>query len=336
MKTSSYCTAASTMLMGIKRVAKQGITHPFGDSRSVKQAFPAGINTEDADPFLMCDYFDMKESKGKASHDDEFPVDWHPHRGFDIATYLRTGTGRHADSLGNRETFSTPGMQWMSVGSGVEHAEGGANEKGEFVQGFQIWTNVPGDRKMDDPRYGTVPTKDMPLVDVGDKEGSKARILAGNAFGVAGPFETVQPVQMIDFELKPNTKLNFDVADGLDTAMAYVYQGSLDSVNGGTAGHEGPVGAGHVILFDADSGEKRGLELVASSSKNDEAAGENIGANILLFAGKKLKEPIAWHGPIVMNTQEQIRQTLHELRTGQFPPKRVDWDYKRMSSFPKA
>ena len=81
----------------------------------------------------MCDYFDVEESKGKASHQDEFPVNWHPHRGFDIASYLKSGTGRHGDSLGNRETYSTPGMQWMSVGSGVEHAEGGANEKGVFA-----------------------------------------------------------------------------------------------------------------------------------------------------------------------------------------------------------
>ena len=336
MKVSNVCFVATTMMMDIKRVAKQGLTNPFGDSRSVKQAFPAAINSKDADPFLMCDYFDMKESKGKAKNDDEFPVEWHPHRGFDIATYLRTGTGRHADSLGNRETFSTPGMQWMSVGSGVEHAEGGANEKGVFVQGFQIWINVPSDKKMDDPRYGTVPTKDLPLVNVGDVEGNTARILAGSAFGVTGPFKTVQPVQMIDFELKPNTKLSFDVADGLDTAMAYVYQGSLESVNGGTVGHDGPVDAGHVILFDANSDEMRRIEFEVSSSESDEEGDENIGANILLFAGKKLKEPIAWHGPIVMNTQEQIRQTIEELRTGKFPPKRVDWDYKRISAFPKV
>jgi redox-sensitive bicupin YhaK (pirin superfamily) len=98
-------------------------------------AFPAAISDEQAeDPFLMCDYFDVVESTGKASHEDEFPVNWHPHRGFDIASYLRSGTGRHADSLGNRETYETPGMQWMSTGSGVEHAEGGANDKGQRVQ----------------------------------------------------------------------------------------------------------------------------------------------------------------------------------------------------------
>jgi redox-sensitive bicupin YhaK (pirin superfamily) len=154
------------MLMGIKNIVKEGITRPFGDARTVKQAFPAAINSHESDPFLMCDYFDVTESKGKAQHDDDFPVDWHPHRGFDIASYLKTGIGRHGDSLGHRGTFDTPGMQWMSTGSGVEHAEGGANDKGQLIQGFQIWINVPAQHKMDDPRYGTVPTKDLPLVQI--------------------------------------------------------------------------------------------------------------------------------------------------------------------------
>ena len=89
--------------MPIKTVAVQGITHPFGDERTVKQAFPAAMPSEQSDPFLMCDYFASEESKGKGRHEDDFPIDWHPHRGMDIASYLRTGVGRHADSLGNRE-----------------------------------------------------------------------------------------------------------------------------------------------------------------------------------------------------------------------------------------
>lgn len=307
-------------LLGIKQIAKQGITHPFGDSRSVKQAFPAGIPSKLSDPFLMCDYFDMKESKGPVSHEDEFPVDWHPHRGFDIASYLKTGTGRHGDSLGNRETFSTPGMQWMQTGSGVEHAEGGASEKGAVVQGFQIWINVPGERKMDDPKYGTVPTKDLPLMKLNDTV--SARVLAGKILGTVGPFETIQPVEMVDFELKNGATAELDIGTGMDTAMVYVYEGSLEDLNG-----SGPVQAGHIVLMDADSDEKRGLRLKTSSDST---------AGALLFAGKKIREPIAWHGPIVMNTQDQIRETIQEIRTGRFPPKRVDWNYKRLSTKPKT
>jgi redox-sensitive bicupin YhaK (pirin superfamily) len=129
------CKKAAKIFMAVQRVPPHRVTHPFGDERSVHQAFPAAIPKEQADPFLMCDCFGAIESTGKASHEDEFPVNWHPHRGFDIVSYLRSDTGRHADSLGNRETYETPGMQWMSTGSGVEHAEGGANDNGQRVFG---------------------------------------------------------------------------------------------------------------------------------------------------------------------------------------------------------
>ena len=118
----------------------------------------------------------------------------------------------------------------MSVGSGVEHAEGGANEKGVFVQGFQIWINVPAGRKMDDPRYGTVPTADLPLIQI--NPGVTARVLAGKTLGTEGPFQTVQEVEMVDFELQENAIAEFDVGQGLDTVMIYVYEGSLDDLNG--------------------------------------------------------------------------------------------------------
>ena len=315
------CTKVAMRFMAVQRVAPHGITHPFGDERSVHQAFPAAIPKEQADPFLMCDYFDAVESTGKASHEDEFPVNWHPHRGFDIASYLRSGTGRHADSLGNRETYETPGMQWMSTGSGVEHAEGGANDKGQRVQGFQIWVNVPADKKMEDPRYGTVPTKDLPLVQV--NSGVKARVLAGEAWDVTGPFRTTQSVQMIDFELDSAASATMEVTNGLDTVMVYVYEGSLTRLNS-----KETIPTGSVVLLDASSDDVRGLELVATDAEG--------GAKALLFAGKKLKEPVAWHGPIVMNTQQQIQHTFQELRSGSFPPKRVDWDYKSFASQPKV
>jgi hypothetical protein len=202
---------------------------------------------------------------------------------------------------------------------GLEHAEGGANEKGAFVQGFQIWINVPGKHKMDDPRYGTVPSTDLPLVQL---EGATARVLAGNAMDVQGPFQTVQSVQMIDFELEPSASVSFDIGEGLDTAMLYIYDGLVESVN-----DDGPFEAGHIVLFDADSTEKRGMVIKAAEQK---------GLKAMLFAGKKLKEPVAWHGPIVMNTQDQVRETLNALRTGTFPPKRVDWDYKQLAAFPRT
>jgi redox-sensitive bicupin YhaK (pirin superfamily) len=322
MKASiDTCAKVAMRFMAVQRVTQHGVTHPFGDERSVHQAFPAAIPKEEADPFLMCDYFDAIESSGKAAGEDDFPVGWHPHRGFDICSYLRSGTGRHADSLGNRETYETPGMQWMSTGSGVEHAEGGGNYKGQRTQGFQIWINVPADKKMDDPRYGTAPTNKLPLIQVG--AGVKARVLAGEAWDVIGPFETTQSVQMIDLELESAATAAMEITNGLDTAMVYVYEGSLARLNS-----QETIPTGSVVLLDASSDDVRGLELVASAVEG--------GAKVLLFAGKKLKEPVAWHGPIVMNTQQQIQTTFKELRSGKFPPKRVDWDYKRHASQPKA
>ena len=182
--------------------------------------------------------------------------------------------------------------------------------------------NVPADQKMNEPKYGTVPSKDMPLVDV--NEGVKARVLAGKGWGAVGPMKAQSEIQMIDFELSEGSTTGcFDIADGFDTAILYVYEGKLDKANSS----EESIEEGHIVLFDAESEEQRGIELIASSSSN---------AKAMLFAGKKLKEPIAWHGPIVMNTQFQIQQTFMELRSGKFPPVRVEWDYKRLASKSQA
>lgn len=319
------------MMMNVKRVVQQGLTHPFGDHRTVKQAFPAAIPSKESDPFLMCDYFDAVEKEGPVKNEDSFPVDWHPHAGFDIASYLLSGTGRHADSLGNRETYETPGMQWMSTGSGVEHAEGGATIKGELMEGFQIWINTPSERKFDDPRYGTVPTDKLPLVSLSDKletEGlTTARVLAGEAFGVRGPFQTVQPVQMIDFHIGADTSVSFDIAHDLDTAMLYVYDGKIQSLRGSSNDsseeNDQAIESGRVVLFDADSPGRRGVHITTPKDRNTRA---------MLFAGKKLREPIAWHGPIVMNSKDQLMQIFRQIQSGEFPPKRVPWDYKRAAS----
>lgn len=322
-----FVSAMATSLLKIKKIARHGITHPFGDHRSVLQAFPAGVDTKESDPFLMCDYFNIVEDEGPVNNPDHFPVSWHPHRGFDIASYFKSGIGRHGDSLGNRETFSTPGMQWMSVGSGVEHAEGGATEKGTKIQGFQIWINVPSHHKMDDPDYGTVPTKDLPLHSLGS--GVAARILAGTFGGYRGPFQTKQPVQMVDFEIKSGpaegsetVEHDFDIDENFDTAMLYVYEGGI-LVNSQS------VDEGSIVVFNVTDNGARGIHL-----QSDDKTNNSVGAKAILFAGRKLKEPVAWHGPIVMNTQQELMETFRDLRAGRFPPVRVDWDYKKIASKP--
>lgn len=303
-----------TTTMKILQIATAGIAHPFGDDRAVRQAFPAGISKEISDPFLMCDYFDVIEDTGISDDPNHYPVGWHPHRGFSIASYFKTGIGRHADSLGNRETFATPGMQWMNTGSGVEHAEGGATPLGERIQGFQIWINVRKEDKLNDPDYGTVPPDDIPPLNVGKH--CTARVLAGNLFGVTGPFRTKVPFQMADIEMKDQSELTFQVDPNMDTTFLYVYEGA-----GITYGTE-HVPAQSIVVLDA----------TLPSSRTVHVKCEQEATSFLLFVGKKIREPIAWHGPIVMNTPEEIRDTFREMQKGTFPPKRVSWDYRDYKS----
>ena len=267
----------------------------------------------------MCDFFGPTASEG-LSGVDEYPVGWHPHRGFDICTYLTEGVGRHADSLGNRETFSAPGMQWCSVGSGIEHAEAGGTPAGQNTAGFQIWVNVPSARKMDDPRYGTVPSDALAAVQLPD--GVVARVLAGPLGGVAGPFKTVQEVSMVHYEIPAGRHVTHEVGANLDNAIIYVFRGSVQA--GGPGGQAPAVEENQVARFDASDAAARGIALTAGPA----------GAGVMLFAGKMLRQPIAWRGPIVMTTDEEVRQAYADLRSGNFPPVRAPFNYRKLSAFP--
>jgi len=306
-------------LMRILQLVSSKVTHPTGDPKfSVLQAFPAGINEVDADPFLMCDHFGPITSPGPNPDPDDFPVGWHPHRGQDILTYLVEGIGRHADSMGNRGTFLSPGMQWISVGSGIEHAEGFETPKGEKSQGFQIWVNAPSSRKMDDPRYGTEPSENIPTI---ESAGVTARLLAGplvvdpsTGSIIQGPFKTVQDVQILDLSLSPGARYSYSLPSGFNTCIFYIASGSgeLSSTK---------VASGKVVLFDTSSGD--GAEVTSAT-----------GIRIMIFAGVKLKQPIAWHGPFVMTTEKEIETTIKEYRGGTFLKKRAAWDYKKAAAKP--
>ncbi len=325
---SARATTASTTTQGLLRVLgvrTAKVTYPTGNPNfAVKQSFPAGFDETESDPFLMCDYFGPSRSNGIEQDPDRFQVGWHPHRGMDICTYLKEGIGRHADSLGNRELFHTPGMQWISVGSGIEHAEGGGTPAGQNMTGFQIWINVPAKHKMDDPQYGTVDPKDLPLLSLGDianKESIQLRLLAGHLNGERGPFLTKQPLQMFDLTMHGGKAYQHNVPLEMDNCLVYVYDGS-GKVNGQS------LSTHSVVRLDAGRGSDentRGLVLEAGSS----------GMSAMVFAGKRINEPIAWQGPFVMNTQEELQKTMLECRRGQFPPKRVPWDYRKFASFPK-
>lgn len=277
----------------------------------------------------MCDHFGPSPSTGVLTGDD-FSIPWHPHRGMDILTYLIQGIGRHGDSMGNRSTFRSPGMQWISVGSGIEHAEGGGTPASEVMEGFQIWVNVPAEHKMKDPRYGINNPEDIPvLIDYKDNNNNsnnnenninmKARILSGTVNNLNGPFKTVVDTQMIDFMINKNGKYNHQIPNNLNNCLVYVYKGN-GLLNGS------PVKLHDIALLDATDVNMRNIEL--SSNSND-------GLNVIVFSGKKINEPIAWHGPFVMNTQNEINQAINEYQSGTFLKKRTAWDYKKLSTFPK-
>jgi len=206
--------------------------------------------------------------------------------------------GRHADSLGNRELFSGPGMQWCSVGSGIEHAEAGGTPAGGNTTGFQLWLNVPSDRKLDDPRYGTVPSEDLPVVRLDG--GVVARVLAGPLGDVKGPFSTVQPVEMVHYELPAGASVQHSVGAALDNAMVFAFRGGV------RLGSQGSLSEHEVARFDAGSSLARSITVTAGAE----------GAGVMLFAGKRLNQPIAWNGPIVMTTQAEVQQAFAEVRAG--------------------
>lgn len=307
-------------MMSVIEVKAAQVTHPTGDPKfAVMQPFPAAISEKEADPFLMCDEFGPTVSTGKETDPDRFPVGWHPHLGMDIMTYMREGRGRHADSLGNREEFDSPGFQWISVGSGIEHAEGGGTEKGERQHGFQIWLNVPKVHKADDPQYGTVKPELLTEFDLTGGAG-RARLLAGPYADQEGAFRTKQSVQMIDFEVTPRAAFCHAIPEHMEAVLVYCYRGELRV---GAEGKKLP--AQHVARLDGTTSQR---DLLLE-------AGED-GAACILFAGKRINEPIAWHGPFVASDKKELQKAFRAYQDGSFPPKRVTWDYRRAAAVPKS
>lgn len=304
--------------MAIKYVKAAQTAYPTGNPDfSVKQCFPSVIPESEADPFLMCDEFGPVVSSGAYGNDTDegFDVPWHPHHGMDILSYIVEGVGRHADSLGNRETYAGPGFQWMSVGSGVEHAEGGGTPRGEKTHGFQIWLKMPRSKMEDDPRYGTVGEADIPTVGL-DAAGSLARVISGGLGEKTGPAQFGVTAQILDVDLKPGATFDYDRPPNLDTVMFYAFKGAA-TLNAGKT-----LNAQEVALFDAESGDRASV-----------VAGDK-GFRMMVFAGKRTNEDVTWHGPFVCADRRQLMDVFKAQQSGRFPPVRVPYDYKDASKTP--
>lgn len=247
-------------------------------------------DTSDFDPFLMLDAFD---SVNPDDYVKGFP--WHPHRGIETITYLIQGDIEHGDSLGNKGSILDGECQWMTAGSGIIHQE--MPKPSDRMLGVQLWLNLPAKDKMVQPQYHQIAKADIPVVDEGDK---KIRIIAGSYHGIKGATEgDYVKALYLDVEMKPGSKWSLPV-DSSDTVMIYILQGEgCFGPNGGELVFEK-----HAILFEA------GSTFGAEASET--------GLRFLLMSGRPLNEPIAWGGPIVMNTQEELELAFKELDANTF------------------
>jgi len=263
------------------------------------------------DPFLLFDDFrnDIPEHYLRG-----FP--WHPHRGIETITYVLAGEVDHGDSLGNTGTLGAGDVQWMTAGSGILHQEmPRGNARGQ-MHGFQLWANLPGALKMTAPRYQDVKSGDIP--EVIDDDGTKVRVNVGDFWGKRGPVDGIAAdPQYLDISVPPGVRKTFKV-DTYRRAFAYVFAGS-----GAFADASAPSGVlleKEVMGQEVNIRDMSGDRTLIRFGTGDEVtvqAGEK-GVRFLLISGAPLQEPVAWHGPIVMNTQEEIRQAMRDLRNGTF------------------
>ena len=275
----------------------------------LRRAFGFG-DTKETDPFLLFDDF---RNERPADYIAGFP--WHPHRGIETITYVLSGTVMHGDSLGNQGTLGSGDVQWMTAGSGILHQEMPKGDATGRMHGFQLWANLPSSLKMTKPRYQDVQGKDVP--EITDDDGTRVRVVCGEFWGKNGPVTGVSAdPQYLDISVAPGKRKTLAV-DTRRHAFAYVFEGSgsfrdASKPLGVLVDQPGP--EEHVVREEAGD---RSLVLFDAGDEITVQAGEQ-GIRFLLVSGKPLEEPVAWYGPIVMNTQAELKQALSELRDGTF------------------
>jgi quercetin 2,3-dioxygenase len=297
--------------MSIRPVKQVFASKPTIEGAGVhlRRAFGFG-KTSEFDPFLLLDDF-----RNDIPEDYLAGFPWHPHRGIETITYVLAGEVDHGDSLGNRGVIGAGDVQWMTAGRGIIHQEMPKGDPAGRMHGFQLWANLPARLKMTAPRYQEIKTGDIP--EITDDDGTHVRVICGNFWGKRGLVDGIaaDPIY-IDVSIAPGKRKTLPV-ETTRHAFAYVFAGSGKFCNASAplAVPTEPVGwwdqnppaeaSSHsLILFD------RGDEVMVE-------AGEE-GMRFLLVSGKPLEEPVAWYGPIVMNTQEQLQQAFDELHRGTF------------------
>lgn len=263
------------------------------------------------DPFLLFDDF-----RGEKPQDYVKGFPWHPHRGIETITYVLAGEVAHGDSLGNRGTIGAGDVQWMTAGSGIMHQEMPKGNASGQMHGFQLWANLPSRLKMTAPRYQDIKGADIPVVV--DDDGTAVRVIMGTFWGKTGPVDglAAEP-QYLDISMPPGLMRTFKV-DTYKQTFAYVFDGAAAFADASP-----PTGVllekevrGREVNIRDLSGNRTVLRF-GSGDEITVQAGED-GVRFLLVSGAPIREPVAWHGPIVMNTREELRAAMHDLRNGTF------------------
>jgi len=291
----------------IKRISESTPTIEGAGVR-LRRAFGFG-DTDETDPFLLLDDF---RNDNPPDYLAGFP--WHPHRGIETITYVLAGTVNHGDSLGNSGALGAGDVQWMTAGRGIMHQEmPQGNQQGQ-MHGFQLWSNLPASLKMTQPRYQDITAADIP--EVVDDDGTSVRVVCGNFWGKTGPVDgIVSDPNYLDVTIPPNQRKVLPVETS-SHVFAYVFAGS-----GSFRDASDPQ---HVLTeqLDVDGSENivmgdRSLVLFDNGDEVVVQAGPD-GIRFLLVSGKPIGEPVAWRGPIVMNTRDELRQAWADLESGTF------------------
>ena len=274
----------------------------------LERAFGFGDTTA-FDPFLLLDDF---RSDDPEDYRAGFP--WHPHRGIETITYVLAGTVDHGDSLGNRGSLGAGDVQWMTSGSGILHQEMPQGDDRGRMHGFQLWANLPASLKMTSPRYQDIAATDIP--EVIDDDGTRVRVVCGKFWGKTGPVDGVaSDPRYLDVSVPPGHRARLPV-DRAQQVFAYVFAGSGSFRDASTPR---PVTTESVSPA-GEIGDHTGNRSLVLFDTGDEVSVQSGGDGIrfLLVSGKPLEEPVAWRGPIVMNTQAELRRAFSELRDGSF------------------
>jgi redox-sensitive bicupin YhaK (pirin superfamily) len=293
----------------VKRIVSSKPTME-GAGVHLRRAFGFGDTTE-FDPFLLLDDF---RNDRPEEYRAGFP--WHPHRGIETITYVLAGNVEHGDSLGNRGNLGSGDVQWMTAGRGILHQEMPQGDAQGRMHGFQLWANLPSSLKMTAPRYQDIKAPEIP--EVVDDDGTRVRVVCGNFWGKRGPVEGVAADPRYLDVFVPAGKRKTLAVELERHAFAYVFEGS-----GSFRAASEPFGVltektdgDNEILIREQTGN-RSLVLFDSGDEVTVQAGDQ-GIRFLLVSGKPLKEPVAWYGPIVMNSQSELQQAVAELHNGTF------------------